>query len=408
MLRSLFTGISGLKQHQTMMDVTANNIANVNSAGFKSSSTVFEDTLSQMMRAAGAPQDGTGGTNPAQVGLGVRLGGISTNFSQGSTQSTGRATDLTIQGDGFFAVKQGTETMYTRDGSFNFDQQGRLVTNTGALVQGWTGKDGKIDPNSAIGGIQLPLGALVPPSATEAAGWKGNLPAGAASTPITGSKTFFDPQGNAKEATYTLTKAAAGGPTDKWDIVFKIDGQPAVATPATLEFNPGSGMLAMPNGDNSVKVTAPWGLVTLDVSKMTEYGGENSFQTDTPATGAGSAAGSLQSFTISPDGTLIGVFTNGLKQPIAQIATANFNNPGGLEKVGGTMFRNSVNSGSPEMGVPGNGGRGSLLANSLEMSNVDLASEFTNLIVAQRGFQANSKIITASDELLGDLVNLKR
>lgn len=418
MLRSLFTGISGLKQHQTMMDVTGNNIANVNSAGFKSSSTVFEDTLSQMMRSAGAPQVGVGGTNPAQVGLGVRLGGITTNFSQGSTQSTGRATDLMIQGDGFFGVKQGNETLYTRNGSFSFDQDGRLVTNSGALVQGWTGTNGKIDTNGAIGGITLPTGALLPPVATANTGWKGNLPAEATvGQTIIGKDQFYDTQGKAHDVSYTLTKAATTGAgttaspyVDHWSVGVKIDGTTAATSAGSLDFDQATGKLIGPAAagtppTQSLGVTAPWGTVKIDLAKMSDYGGGSTFQ---PETQDGSAAGALQSFTISPDGTLVGVFTNGLKQPLAQIATANFNNPSGLEKVGGTMFRNSVNSGSPELGVPGNGGRGVLVSNSLEMSNVDLASEFTNLIVAQRGFQANSKIITASDEILGDLVNLKR
>ena len=414
MLRSLFTGISGLKQHQTMMDVTGNNIANVNSAGFKSSSTVFEDTLSQMMRSAGAPQDGSGGTNPAQVGLGVRLGSISTNFNQGSTQSTGKATDLMIQGDGFFAVKQGTETMYTRNGSFSFDQDGRLVTSTGAMVQGWSGTAGKIDTNGAVSGIQLPLGALLPPVASTAGSFKGNLPAASADgAVISGKDTFFDTQGKSHDVSYTLTKQTATGTapalTDHWGMGVTIDGNAAATTAGTLDFDTQTGALTGPAanaaGRQEVGITAPWGTVAIDVTKMKDFGGESTFQVEPQN---GSAMGSLQSFTISPDGTLVGTFTNGLKQPLAQIATANFNNPGGLEKVGGTMFRNTVNSGNAEIGVPGNGGRGSLLANSLEMSNVDLASEFTNLIVAQRGFQANSKIITASDELLGDLVNLKR
>ncbi len=150
MLRSLFSGIGGLRVHQQMMDITGNNIANVNTAGFKSSNAVFQDTLSQMVRSAGSPQDSTGGTNPAQIGLGVKLAGINTNFSQGSAQTTGRSTDLMIQGDGMFAVKNGNETMYTRAGSFSFDTQGNMVTVGGQKVMGWQAKDGEVDANGAI------------------------------------------------------------------------------------------------------------------------------------------------------------------------------------------------------------------------------------------------------------------
>src|SRR6185437_8280574 len=149
MLRSLFSGISGLRAHQQMMDVTGNNIANVNTAGYKSSQSIFEDTLSQMMKSAGAPQAGNGGTNPAQVGLGVRSAGISTNFSQGATQATGKTTDLMINGDGFFVVRNGAENLYTRAGSFSFDANGSLVNPDGMTVQGWNATNGVINTNAS-------------------------------------------------------------------------------------------------------------------------------------------------------------------------------------------------------------------------------------------------------------------
>ncbi|NHC16232.1 flagellar hook protein FlgE [Motilibacter deserti] len=412
MLRSLFSGISGLKQHQTMMDVTGNNIANVNTAGFKSSSTVFEDTLSQMVRAAGAPQGGNGGTNPAQVGLGVRLGGIATNFGQGSAQSTGRSTDIMIQGDGFFGVRSGGETLFTRNGSFSFDQDGRLVTNSGGVVQGWTAVDGAVNTNGAIGDIQLPTGTLLPPKATGAASLGGNLPAGAADgTQITGSYKMFDAQGKEHTLAYTLTKVDSTGlANDRWTLATTVDGTAATASTAAFEFSKADGKLVTPPATGTpatqtFSVTAPWGDVNIDVASVSSFGGENTLAAGTQD---GSSMGSLQAFTISPDGTLVGVFSNGLKQPLAQLSLASFNNPAGLEKVGGSMFRNSVNSGNPVMGTAGGAGRGTLQNNTLEMSNVDLAAEFTNLIVAQRGFQANSKVITTSDEILNDLVNLKR
>ena len=148
MLRSLFSAVSGLRSHQTMMDVVGNNIANVNTAGFKSSSTVFEDTLSQVVRAGGGPQGLRGGTNPAQVGLGVRVGGITTNFAQGNTQVTGRATDVALQGDGFFVVKQDGQTLYSRAGAFSFDATGQLVNPDGAIVQGWGATNGQVNTNA--------------------------------------------------------------------------------------------------------------------------------------------------------------------------------------------------------------------------------------------------------------------
>ncbi|WP_019873617.1 flagellar hook protein FlgE [Sporichthya polymorpha] len=395
MLRSLFAGISGLRSHQTMMDVTGNNIANVNTTGFKSSTTVFQDTLSQLLKGAGAPVGGNGGTNPAQVGLGTRLAAITTNFAQGSAQSTGRSTDLMIQGDGFFVVRNGGENLYTRAGAFSFDTDGRLTTPEGAVVQGWSANNGLIDTNAPVGDIQLPVGAVLPPVATSTATLAGNLPSDAAlGTVVRTSIKIYDAAGTPTDMDVTATLAAGG--------VWNLTSSVGTLSPATLSF---TGAGATPSA-TSLTFTATGGqVVTVDTSTITGFAGQNSLA----ATGQnGSAMGTLQAFTMSPDGTLIGVFSNGLKSPLAQVALANFNNPPGLEKVGGSMYRTTVNSGTEQLGTAGTAGRGLLSSGQLEMSNVDLAAEFTNLIVAQRGFQANSRVITTSDQILEDLVNLKR
>ncbi|MCU1424391.1 MAG: flagellar hook protein, partial [Microbacteriaceae bacterium] len=175
MLRSLYAGISGLRSHQTMLDVTGNNIANVNTAAFKSSSVQFQDTLSQLTKGAAGPQAGAGGTNPAQVGLGVLVAGISTNFAQGSTQATGRAADLMISGDGFFVTRDGNQTSYTRAGAFDFDASGRLVSPDGSIVQGWGAVDGQVTEGGAVGDITLPLDTVSPGVATTTATMGGNL-----------------------------------------------------------------------------------------------------------------------------------------------------------------------------------------------------------------------------------------
>ena len=282
MLRSLFAGISGLRVNQVMLDVTGNNIANANTIGFKGSSTVFQDTLSQMLTGASAPNGNRGGTNPIQVGLGVQVAGTSTNFGQGSTQTTGRSTDLMISGDGMFVIRAGTEQLFTRAGAFNFDKSGDLVTPSGNQVQG-----------------------------------------------------------------YLLD--AAGNPL-----------------PGLVDVSIDTSTLGLPAG-----------------VEMTSY-------------------------SIGKDGVLRGTFSDGVPRNLAQLAIADFTNPMGLEKVGETSFRESANSGNPQLGVAGQGRRGTLSAGSLEMSNVDLAAEFTNLIVAQRGFQASSRVITTSDPVLEDLVNIKR
>ena len=279
MLRSLFSGISGLRANQTMLDVTGNNIANANTVGFKSSTTVFQDTLSQVMRGASAANGTEGGTNPLQVGLGVQVAATRGNFSQGSAQVTGSATDLMIQGDGMFVLGSGGERVYTRAGAFTWDEQGNLVAPSGKKVQGYAPGD----PGGAL--IDINLDAIA-----------GSLPAGV---------------------------------------------------------------------------------------EMTSY-------------------------SIGTDGVLRGTFTDDVQREIGTVAVANFTNPAGLDRVGETAFRATGNSGAPELGVAGQGSRGSLMGGTLEMSNVDLAAEFTNLILAQRGFQASSRVITTSDQVLEELVNIKR
>src|SRR4051812_4622947 len=230
MLRSLFSGISGLRAHQQMLDVTSNNIANVNTVGYKASQTVFADTLSQMMRAAGAPQPEIGGTNPAQVGLGVRLAAINTVFTQGSAQTTGRPTDVMISGDGFFVVNSVNEQLYSRAGAFNFDAEGKLVTPTGAAVQGWPAVNGVVNTNAPLGDIRLPMGTLIAPTATDTVVIAGNLPANAPDpSTITRTIKTYDVTGAA--VTLAQNFQFTGG---AWTVTMS-DGTNSVG-PATLTF----------------------------------------------------------------------------------------------------------------------------------------------------------------------------
>jgi flagellar hook protein FlgE len=304
-----------------------------------------------------------------------------------------------IQGDGFFVIQKDGQQLYTRAGAFNFDQLGQLVSPDGGKVMGWAGVNGVVDSNGPAGPLSLPLGTTLPPRATTAFQVDGNLPSDSTSTAaVIRSITTYDAQGNAVKVDATFMQTSAVGATPQtWDVTLS-DGNPANDVTTTLTF------------DNTGKQAPPaaplaFGGLTVDLSAVTNYAG---MTTVTPSGQDGSPVGSLQAFSISPDGTLVGTFSNGLRQNLGQIAMANFNNPPGLEKVGNTAFRATVNSGVAQLGVAGSGGRGSLAGGSLEMSNVDLSQEFTNLIVAQRGFQANSKVITASDEILQDLVNLKR
>ena len=422
MLRSMFSAISGLKAHQAKMDVTGNNIANVNTVGYKSSATVFQDTLSQVVRAGGAPAADRGGTNPAQIGLGVKLAAITTNWTNGAAQSTGRSTDFMIEGDGFFVTRgPGGEQLYTRAGSFDFDAGGRLTTPDGSILQGWRADaTGAINANGPIEDLFVPYGATVPPEPTGASALGGNLNSAAAigsfvQTPV----RMYDQMGVAQQVTYTFTKVAE----NEWELVVNNgddDGDPSTPAPALALTNPDGtafdGIVTFDPVDGAM--TAPAGQirfapgavawpdpVTIDLGGLTQFGGKSEV---VPTDVDGYAQGSLQGFELSNDGTITGTYSNGLRQNLGQLSMASFNNPSGLEKAGNSSFRVAQNSGEAMIGVAGAGGRGILSSGALEMSNVDLSEEFTSLIVAQRGFQANSRVITASDELLQDLVNLKR
>jgi flagellar hook protein FlgE len=390
MLRSLYSGISGLRSHQTMLDVTGNNIANVNTAGFKGSAVQFQDTLSQLTQAAGGPQTGLGGTNPAQVGLGVQVAGIATNFAQGSSQATGRATDMMISGDGFFVTRQGGETLYSRAGAFDVDANGRLVTPDGSIVQGLPAVNGVVNEGGRIGDLTLPMNSVAGAVATSTATVDGNLPSDAAvGTQLIRDVEAFDAAGKSRTLTLTFTRSAAG-----WDVA-GADG-----TGAT-----GTGSLTFANGLQTGGGNVTVGGVTVQLDAITGYA---KLSTLAVSGQDGRSAGNFSGFTVGKDGIVMGSFTNGASEAVGRISLATFANSAGLEKAGGSSYRATTNSGAATVGAPGAEGRGTISSGTLEMSNVDLSQEFTNLIVAQRGFQANARIITTSDEVLQELTNLKR
>lgn len=390
MLRSLYSGISGLRSHQTMLDVTGNNIANVNTAGFKASTTQFQDTLSQMTQGAGGPQTGVGGTNPAQVGLGVQVAGISTNFAQGSAQATGKATDLMISGDGFFVTRLGNDTVYTRAGSFDFDAQGRLTSADGKIVQGYSATDGVVNEGGAVGDITLPLNGASPARVTTQATLSGNLPSDTAvGGTLERDVKVYDAAGNESTLALTFTRTAGG---------WAVEGERGTQRGTTNLTYGANGTLT---GGGQLAV----GGITVELGGVTGFAALNTVAVSGQN---GREAGTLQGFSLSKDGTLVGQFSNGESLAVGRIALATFANAGGLEKAGSSGYRATANSGDAQVGAPGSPGVGSITSGTLEMSNVDLSQEFTNLIVAQRGFQANARIITTSDEVLQELTNLKR
>ncbi|WP_369054548.1 flagellar basal-body rod protein FlgF [Kineococcus terrestris] len=416
MLRSMFSGVSGLRSHQTMMDVVGNNISNVNTTGYKSSSVVFSDTLSQLTKAAGAPTDVNGGTNPSQVGLGVRVDAITMNMTQGSAQSTGKSTDIMLQGDGMFAVQQGDGTFYTRNGSFTLDANGSVVTNNGAYVMGWRpDAAGNVNTNGQIEKLVIPSDAVMPAMSTRTAEVHGNLDrtlVGGEGQTVQSSFTAYDAQGNSTKVYVNFENAGTGGsPSSVWNVSYSNDPTTGFtpATPATLDFTATSG--GSVTGAGFTIPAASWGTtlgaMRIDLSDVTGFTGTTG-KSSVNTTQDGAPIGTLTSYSFGTDGVITGSYSNGYKQTLGQVAVATFNNYAGLRKEGNSLYSVSTNSGTPVFGIAGEAGRGGLLAGSLEMSNVDLSAEFTNLILAQRGFQANSRIISASDEILQDLVNLKR
>jgi flagellar hook protein FlgE len=302
---------------------------------------------------------------------------------------------MMISGDGFFTVRKGDETLFTRAGAFDFDATGQLVTPDGGLVQGWAAAaDGTIDVNGPLVDMRLPIATLMGASATSTATFEGNLPIDVAPPVVLNREVdVYNAAGEVTALNLAFARTATG-----WTVTATQDA--ATVGTVNLTFDPdGSYAAASPTSLNTS------GGIAVDLSTITAFAGLDTVEASTQN---GRSAGTLQSFTINADGTLLGSFSNGLKQSIGKVALATFTNPSGLSKVGGSLYRGTVNSGDPQVGAAGTGGRGELTGGALEMSNVDLSAEFTNLIIAQRGFQANSRVITTSDELLQELVNLKR
>jgi flagellar hook protein FlgE len=417
------------------MDVIGNNIANVNTTAFKASRATFQESFSQLLTGASRPVDGQGGVNAMQVGLGMELGSVDTIFTQGNLETTDIGTDMAIQGNSFFVVAQGNQHFYTRAGNFQPDADGRLVSpSNGYILQGLMATDGVL--GGAVTDIKLPQGQTTPAKATTKVSFTGNIdfsaPVIAAADVTAPTSTELADPANAQSVVQTtlsvydslgtkhdLKLVAWKVSATEWDC--KVDPTSLnYDTTATSEFNVGKLKF---NADGTINA----GTSTMPTAKFTPVGNGNALDvaidTGSGTTGltsyaAGSTAllrdqdgygsGVLQSMTIGADGTIVGSFSNGVNQVLAQVALADFNNPEGLLNMGDNMYTVSSNSGSPVVGFSGKETSSTIASGALEMSNVDLAREFTNMIITQRGFQANGKMITTSDDMLQDLVNLKR
>lgn len=423
MMRSMYSAVSGLRTHQTKMDVIGNNIANVNTVGYKKGQMTFQEVFSQTVRGAGAAQGGKGGTNPQQIGLGVDAGSINTIHTEGASQRTDNPTDVMIDGEGFFVVTDDTNfenRYYTRAGNFTVDGAGNLVTADGYKVLGYRANDnGEI--TETYGPIVINRSETIAATPTKTIELRGNL--NPASDKHTTDTIIKDSLGNSwivefefkkgtEENTWTMSlgniKSQDGeleitnGELAETTITFGKDGK-IIKDNLDLKLN-------IPNQNGAT--FGEGGSITIfdpnnpdSYNKMTQYANDTDLK---PHAIDGNSSGKLTGFAIDPSGTVNGIFSNGENKALGQLMLAKFDNPMGLEKMGSNFFINTRNSGEPQYGVAGTSGFGAAKSGNLEMSNVDLSMEFTEMITTQRGFQANSRIITTSDEMLQELVNLKR
>lgn len=424
MLRSMYSGISGMKNFQNKLDVIGNNIANVNTFGFKKGRMTFKDLVSQQMAGASSPTATQGGINPEQIGLGSTSGSVDTVQTQGSLQTTGRPLDLAISGDGFFIVNKGSQDFYTRAGNFYVDQSGMLVNSEGKRVLGY-GVDSTGAVNKAGGLKQLHISnnAIKQPL-TKSVTTVGNLNLSSFIDPTTGNavaganKTLnfkmFDSTGAEHDSTLKFdTPTSAPDPNNPGKFYvqkmnFTIDSNGNTSGPANgnVTFNSDGTInnVSLTNGDPA-SFTFPSGNISVSGSNL-DFSGLTMINKSSSADVVGDVA-KLTGYQIGSTGEISGILSNGDVQTLGQLALAGFDNPGGLQKAGGNLYSPTSNSGTPQVAAPGDG-VGSLQSGMLEMSNVDLANAFTEMITAERGFQANTKIITTSDQILQDLVNLKR
>lgn len=486
MMRSLFSGVSGLKVHQTKMDIIGNNISNVNTIGFKSSSVTFSDVFYQTTQSASGPNIATGttGRNAMQIGLGSNVASITSSINTpGASQRTDNPFDVMIEGEGFFIVNYGGTNYFTKAGSFGVDEYGTLCTPVGAAVMGW-----QVDPNDptkTVADIVSPLNIMSPenlyahPEATTAAYISGNIDS--KDTQIAYNATgkmvnlsFYDNMGHSYKADIRVRQTATEGSNvyavdiidikdelgksifvleekdDDGNITYDASGITRITFgdaqyDATVDQTTGNvtltateSVLLVFNGSNGSFVSVgdgdidnsnesvtlniiadagganPFRPIDINFSKVTMYSnsGNSSLEANRGSLqgiGAGKQVGNMTGISIDASGKIYGKYDNGDSRLLGQIAVATFSNPAGLEAIGNSMFAATQNSGDFDgIGQDPTQGGGGLTTGVLEMSNVDLSAQFTDMITTQRGFQANSRIITTSDTLLEELINLKR
>lgn len=418
-LRSLFSGVSALRNQQTMMDVIGNNIANVNTVGFKSGRATFSELYAQTLQGATRPTALNGGTNPMQVGLGMAVNTIDTMFTQGNIETTGGDYDFALRGSGFFVVNDSGQQLYTRAGNFQLDGTGRLVNGSGAVLQGkMANVSGVIPLGTSLEDIVIDKSIKSPAQATSNIDFSGNLDSSADVGEATStSVSIYDSLGNPIVLTLTYTKTGA----NTWDWSASIPDPANPTTPTVV----GTGTINF-NSDGTLQTSSGWPITITPTSGADPMSVAFNFGTESAAapgvfagvtqtSGSSSVttrdqngypSGSLETVSVGSDGVISGTFSNGTSLTLAQIMIAEFNNAAGLVRAGDNAYTISGNSGSPA--IIDAGTTTTIYQGALEQSNVDLADEFTKMITAQRGFQASARVITTSDEFLQEVVNLKR
>jgi len=410
--------LSGLTAESTALSTIANNLANQNTTGYKDKVVLFSDLFYQNIGT-------TGSGDPIQVGAGTEVGSMPSMFTQGSVQATGVPTDVAIQGSGFFVVQNTDGTLsYTRAGDFSVDNNNFLVTPAGQQVLGYPAVNGVVNTGSGLVPLQLGAGTISPPAATTNVALTTNLNAAAnVGDQFSSSITVYDSLGASHELTYTYTNTGPGA----WNYSITIpaadvggNGNPVQVASGNLTFdsngnltNPAADVAGITIGppntaalsDGAAPLTFNWQLYNQGTALLTQVAATS---TTTSEIQNGVSSGSLVDFSINSDGTITGTFSNQKTQILGQVALATFANNDGLQLQGNTDYTPTLASGQAVLGTPGAGGRGTLSGGALESSNVDIATEFANLIVAQRGFEADAKAVTTFDQITQDTIALKQ
>lgn len=413
---AMYSGVSGLNTNSQAMSVIGNNLANTNTIGFKGSRTVFADLLSGSI-------NGSGGQS--QVGRGVGMSKVDQIFSQGTFENTESNLDVAIEGDGFFVLKEAGDatSYYSRAGSFRFNEDGYLVNPEGLMVQGKSFDSNGTLKTGDAGSIQVASSGLVAGNVTSALKLTTNLDSTEPAVPVgttflysdpstynySSSVQVFDTLGNSHLLSTYFTKTGDNTWESFWSAETAAVPSAVLSGPlATLNFT-SDGVLSVPTTGTIAALDLDWGNGTTPTEITVDFDTTqfNSESVVISQNQNGSGAGNLTGVEIDPDGIVVASYSNGEQTKISQLILGKFVNTGGLALVGGNLYKATTSSGGARTGLPGPE-LGKVFTNSLEQSNVDMGAEFVRMITVQRGFQANSKIITTVDELLGELINLKR